>query len=215
MWVNGVLRTQCLFHADEAEAVAFGEDELLDAGVGRHVVVELADGLGLRVVVVGRVDDVTVPEHIVGQNDGTGMEIGEEKLVVVRVLTFIGVDKGHVDAQVHGGKELEDVAHNHFHTCVVGGLLKPGTRETFLFVVDLEGVDGAAFRHTRCHGEGGIARIGADFHHRPGLEHLHEHAQELSLKMARRHAWTEQMEMGGAVEALEVGVGGGGMAEDV
>ena len=204
-----------LFHTDEGKAVALGEDELLASGVTGHVVIEATNGLGLGIVVVGRVDYMAIPQGVVGQEERSAMAEREEEFVVFGILALIGIDKGGIDAQIHRREEAKYIAHVHLHTSFVRSALKPRTGEGFLLIINLKGNYAATSFHARGHGQGGIARISANLYHRMWALHLHEHAQELSLQVAGGHARAEQMQIGGAIEAAKVVVGGRGMVEDV
>lgn len=140
-----------LFHTDEGKAVALGEDELLASGVTGHVVIEATNGLSLGIVVVGWVDNVTIPQGVVGQEERSAMAEREEEFVVFGILALIGIDKGGIDAQIHRREEAKYIAHVHLHTSFVRSALKPRTGESFLFVVDFKGNHATSASHARGH----------------------------------------------------------------
>ena len=55
-----------LFHANYSETISFGKNELLTTRVTGYVVIKAANGLSLDIVVVGWVDNVTIPQGVVG-----------------------------------------------------------------------------------------------------------------------------------------------------
>ena len=53
------------FPVDDGQPIAEREDEFVKARVCGYLVVEAAEGDGLLVAVVGRVDDMPVPEGVI------------------------------------------------------------------------------------------------------------------------------------------------------
>ena len=68
------------FLADKGETVAQGKNHLLCTGVAGYMVVELEDALGLRVMAVGWINDVTVPQGVVCHDEATRPQQGQEGL---------------------------------------------------------------------------------------------------------------------------------------
>ena len=185
-------------------------------GVGGLIFVPIFKSITHLPPFVGiRVGHVSVPERVVGEQHRAAVRVGHEQFVVFCVLALVSVDEGGVDAEIHRRQQFEHVAHVHLYPCLVGGVFKPGAGKHFLLVVYLERHHLAAFVHARCHGQSRVARVSADLHHRPGVYHLHERAEQLALQMSRGHARAQQVEVRGAVEPLQVSIGRRGVGEDV
>ena len=105
------------------------------------IVVEGLDALCLTVVVVGMIDDVAVPEGVVGEDESSWTQNGEHHLVAVAIGSLVTIDEGHVegDAELRGLRE--GVADDEADLRGLGRPFYPGTGEILHLVVDLEGVE--------------------------------------------------------------------------
>ena len=81
----------------DGKAVTERQYYLLHALVLCDVVVEASYAYGLMVVVVGGVCDVSVPQRVVGKDEGSLVHQGQDVLVSLHVRALVAVDEGHVE----------------------------------------------------------------------------------------------------------------------
>ena len=86
-----------LAFADERQTIAQWQDDLFDTGVVSEEVVEGLDALGLRVAIVGMVDDMAVPQGVVGNDEAPRAQDGEHHLVGLAVGALVAIDECHVE----------------------------------------------------------------------------------------------------------------------
>ena len=67
MYTGICMVKKLFFPVDDCQPIAQRENQFVKSRVGGYLVVEVAEGDGLLVAVVGRVDDVPVPEGVICQ----------------------------------------------------------------------------------------------------------------------------------------------------
>lgn len=83
--------------ADEGKTIAEGEDDAGNAVVGGDVVIEGTYATGLRITLIVRVNDVTVPQGVVGEDVSAWRHHGEYRFVGVDVCALVAIDECHVE----------------------------------------------------------------------------------------------------------------------
>ena len=205
----GPMQPYVLFLTNDGEAVAQGQDDALHARVGSHEVVEMAYALRLRILAgglvwgVGGVDDVTVPESVVGQDKGAGAHVRQQGFVVVGVVALVGIDKGEVEGAKRG-QQRQGVADVEVDLVGPGRPFEPWPREVLLLVVDLYGVQLSPRLECAGHTKGAVAGESAQLDDAPRPCHVNEHRQQAALQMAAGHARVVQVQVRGAPEPVQI-----------
>lgn len=188
--------------ADEGEAVAHGEDDLLDADIGGDEVVEALEAEGLQVAGGrGGVEHLAVPEGVVGDDEAAGADEGQHELVVLVVDALVGIDEDHVEGPFELGDDVERIAEMEVDELAeVACALHHVAEEVLKLVENLDGVElaqagvgigGEGFGH----GEGAVAAECAQFEDAMSSCKLAKHLEQSSLKVTGTHAWIGQSQV--------------------
>ena len=179
-----LLTNDSLALADERQAIAQWQDDLFHTTVVDEDVVEGLDAPGLWVAVVGMVDDMAVPQGVVGNDEAPRAQDGEHHLVGLCVGALVAIDECHVEGDAQARCLADGVANDERHLVGNRRPLYPRTCEVLLFVVDLEGVQVAVVLQSLRHAEGRIATERTHLEDVLGTNHLYQHLQQAALQMA-------------------------------
>ena len=166
-------------------------------------------------MVIGMVNNMTIPECVIGQDKAARAHHTEGHLIGGQVCALVAVDEGHVEGDAEAWRLGDSVADDELDTVGHVRAFYPWTGEVFQFVVDLEGVDFAAWFQTLSHADGAIAAEGTHLKDILWAYHAHQHLQQPSLQVSTGHAPTQQMDVGGAVEPVEIVALRVDMVEDI
>ena len=172
-----LLTNNSLALANERQTIAQWQDDLFHTTVVDKDVVEGLDAPGLWVAVVGMVDDMAVPQGVVGNDETPRAQDGEHHLVGLLVGALVAIDECHVEGDAQARCLADGVANDERHLVSNGRPLNPWTGEVLLFIIDLEGVQVAVGIQSFSHAERGIATEGAHLEDVLGTNHLHQHLQ--------------------------------------
>ena len=136
------------------------------------------------VVVVGGVGDVSVPQRVVGKDEGSLVHERQDVLVGLHVRALVAVDESHVEHYAQLGRQLVGVADDEVYLVRHFRTLYPGAREVLHLVVYLESPQLAVFLQSHSHADGAISGEGSHFEDVLRSDHTDEHLEELSLQVS-------------------------------
>ena len=159
-----------------------------EAGVGAEELEEAADTLDVGVG-VGGVDDFSVADDVVGEDQGSGAGELEGCGEVKGIAVFVGVEEDEVEGLKVPGLELslklgegvERGAEAELHGVGQAGVGDVGQGDLGVMGVELEGDELAAGGKGSGEADGGVAAEGSDFEDALGALGFGEELQELSL----------------------------------
>ena len=178
------------------------------------MVVEAAYAFGLVVAFVVGVDDVAVPERVVGKDEAARANQREEGLVGFDVGALVAVEESQVEGQSESRGFLVGIADDERDAVGVGRIFDPRSSKILHFIVLFEGPQvgiahvlgvlvsqaGQPFGHA----QGRVAAERADLEDALGAYHRHEHLQQSSLQVAAGHVAMEGADIGVAPEPIEI-----------
>ena len=189
---------------DEGEAVAQGDDDLLDARVLLDVVVEGDDAAGLGLALCLGVYDLAGPQGVVGDDETAWFQVFHHQVVVLDILALVGVDEHEVVALAQRGNDVAGIADVQAHALAVGRQGQVFADEVLLLVVDLDGVDAAVVvGQTLGQAQRRIAAEGAQFQHAARLYHSRQHLDQAPLQVPRAHVPVVVLHVGVVVDACQ------------
>lgn len=81
---------------DDCQTVTQRQDNLADTRIVRHHAVEGAQTDSLLVAVVGRINNMSVPQGVVSKDESALPHQRKDQLVIRAVLAFVGIDEYEV-----------------------------------------------------------------------------------------------------------------------
>ena len=155
-------------------------------------------------MVVGRVDDVPVPQGIVGKDVSAGPDDGQNLFIDFCVGTLVAVDESHIEHNPEfwgffGGitdAEVDPAGHRR--------PLDPRSCEVLHLIVDFIGIEFPVLFQSFGHADGRIAAECPHLEDVLGVYHVDEHLQKPSLKMSACHSSVNSVDVRCTIEAIEV-----------
>ena len=148
--------------------------------------------------------DLSRPERVIGQDQPTGADKGEDEIIVGAVVALIRVD---VDQVKRLGPKLGEhppyVVPMGVDLHAVRVLLPIGAEEWLHLVVNLHRVDFGVRVRALCQTERGVAGIGADLQQTLRAHHAAAHLQCPPLQVTGNHARPQQFHVRVSVEASQ------------
>lgn len=193
-----------LFFPYQCQSISQWQDNHLDTRVGGYQVVEGTNAFGLVVTVVGWIDDVPIPQGIVGKDITAGIQDAHYHLIGLDVGALVAIYKSHVEHNSQFGCFHVGITYAEIYLVGYTGSLYPWSGEIFHLVIDFKGIEFAAFLQTLGQTDGAVTAEGSYFQDVLGTNHFYQHFEQSALDMTARHATVNRMDISGAVKAVEV-----------
>ena len=129
------------FHSNNSESVAKRQDDFLDATVLGNQIIEGLNTFRLQVAIPWMLQNMPIPQGIVGHNKASGIHQGQQHLVICHVFPLVGINKSEVPTLLHLRDELQGIADVEVNLVPIGTPLEPLPQEVFVLVEHLEGVN--------------------------------------------------------------------------
>ena len=203
--------------SDDGKSVSERQDDFIKSWVSSHLVVELTECDGLLVAIVGRVNDMPVPEGVVGDkptSDRQQLSV-QQQVEIGAVFTLVGVHKYKVVGGALVGEKLLRVLDDKVDFVVKGRKGEISPDSIFELIVVFNGSEQSVWGQSFGKAEGGIAGESAKFKDALRLYHKTEHGEQPSLDMSGDHTGVEHITISVARDETENLVFGGRMGFNV